>query len=597
MKATLFWRNTKESVKEQIELPPVLEKIYFIEFSDIEKVLYDSRKITAKSVSELREFCAIPNQGRHYSLESKYLEAVRQVEQQIQYTRVELRRIQQILEQQTRTLEDWNRQLQLHGDPENAKYIHDRIRETTGYSNSTRTSIASNKNTIIQRLAQLSILSTVLENNNSTCPLCNKIIYFYEVTPCGHRTCVDCITNHLLNNSTCPICDEPLIQSAVTTQLVSRIVINNRVTNPLVARYGSKLIAIAGYLQEVVQSNDNVKVIVFSQDEERLVTLSSILLSYDEVSCNNQMVHCKGTISQRRKAIERFNSEEEGSARILLLSLAHNASGTQLPIATHIVLVDPVVGSKDNAKALDSQAIARAHRIGQGKPVTAIRFIIKNSIEQNDYEAAYGAIHTAEPSTFTITEHKLPQPEMVAENQIEDAMALVPPVEEPAEESDEEFELEKKPKQRSKSPKKSPIKKRSKSPKKPVAKNIKKASPKKNKKIVAVVDESEEEESEEEEKPVKRRGRPPKKVIVEESDEEFDERKGKSKPAKKSAKPKAKKVVNKKQRVEKEMESSSEEETNESEEEFEEQPKRRGRPPKRKSNFSKSPQKKKQKVK
>ena len=76
---------------------------------------------------------------------------------------------------------------------------------------------------------------------------------------------------------------------------------------------------------------------------------------------------------------------------MLLLSLAHSASGTHLAVATHIILVDPVVGTKEEAQATDSQAIARAHRLGQDKPVIVVRFIVENSIEQADYEQTYGS--------------------------------------------------------------------------------------------------------------------------------------------------------------------------------------------------------------
>ena len=74
----------------------------------------------------------------------------------------------------------------------------------------------------------------------------------------------------------------------------------------------------------------------------------------------------------------------------MLLSLAHNASGTHLPVATHIVLLDAAVGSEENAKALDSQAIARAHRIGQNQCVTVVRFTTQKSIEEEDHERIYG---------------------------------------------------------------------------------------------------------------------------------------------------------------------------------------------------------------
>jgi len=42
-------------------------------------------------------------------------------------------------------------------------------------------------------------------------------------------------------------------------------------------------------------------------------------------------------------------------------------------------------GSKEEAQAYEQQAISRAQRQGQTKPVTVVRFIIKNTIEYDLY--------------------------------------------------------------------------------------------------------------------------------------------------------------------------------------------------------------------
>lgn len=53
-----------------------------------------------------------------------------------------------------------------------------------------------------------------------------------------------------------------------------------------------------------------------------------------------------------------------------MLSLEHAASGTNLIEATHVVLIDPVAGTKQRSVAVESQAIGRAHRMGQNKRVS-----------------------------------------------------------------------------------------------------------------------------------------------------------------------------------------------------------------------------------
>jgi SNF2 family DNA or RNA helicase len=68
-----------------------------------------------------------------------------------------------------------------------------------------------------------------------------------------------------------------------------------------------------------------------------------------------------------------------------MLSSDNTASGTNLTKATVIILVDPMSGDYKKRKDTERQAIGRAHRTGQKYPVTVVRFIIKNSIEEDIY--------------------------------------------------------------------------------------------------------------------------------------------------------------------------------------------------------------------
>merc|ERR1712151_687117 len=108
-------------------------------------------------------------------------------------------------------------------------------------------------------------------------------------------------------------------------------------------------------------------------------------MKIDATAFANQVVTCKGNIHVRNKILAKFNSADEGSPRILMLSLLNSASGTQLEAASHVILLDPVVGTQGEAQAVDAQAIARCNRLGQTRPVEVVRFVVQNSIEQNDY--------------------------------------------------------------------------------------------------------------------------------------------------------------------------------------------------------------------
>lgn len=82
----------------------------------------------------------------------------------------------------------------------------------------------------------------------------------------------------------------------------------------------------------------------------------------------------------------------DSKANVIMLSLDHAASGTNLTEASHIFLIgtssgtcgsdinvfalDPVSGTREEALATERQAIGRAHRLGQNSQVTVVRMII-----------------------------------------------------------------------------------------------------------------------------------------------------------------------------------------------------------------------------
>jgi hypothetical protein len=84
-----------------------------------------------------------------------------------------------------------------------------------------------------------------------------------------------------------------------------------------------------------------------------------MLLACTPLPFSQEIVMCKGSVHMRtRMQLSRFTSKEKDSARILLLSLSHSASGTRLANATHVLLIDPVVGSLEEAQVTDAQARA-----------------------------------------------------------------------------------------------------------------------------------------------------------------------------------------------------------------------------------------------
>ncbi|KAI0007082.1 P-loop containing nucleoside triphosphate hydrolase protein [Xylariaceae sp. FL0662B] len=124
---------------------------------------------------------------------------------------------------------------------------------------------------------------------------------------------------------------------------------------------------------------DNHRVLIFSQ----MVKVLDILGDYLRLR-GYQFQRLDGTIGAgpRRLAINHFNAEDSADF-CFLLSTRAGGLGINLMTADTVIIFD----SDWNPQA-DLQAMARAHRIGQRKPVTVYRLVSKETIEEEVLERA-----------------------------------------------------------------------------------------------------------------------------------------------------------------------------------------------------------------
>jgi SNF2 family DNA or RNA helicase len=90
---------------------------------------------------------------------------------------------------------------------------------------------------------------------------------------------------------------------------------------------------------------------------------------------------CSNVI-QKTKKLAQFKEE---NVKVLLMSLGNSAAGTNLIEANYVVLVDPMQGSVEEARAYEMQALGRAHRQGQDQNVHLVRFVVRDSVEEELY--------------------------------------------------------------------------------------------------------------------------------------------------------------------------------------------------------------------
>jgi SNF2 family DNA or RNA helicase len=218
-------------------------------------------------------------------------------------------------------------------------------------------------------------------NPSRECGVCLGNITGHDLgmTICGHVFCYNCIKPIIESKGKCPLCDKQIKKQELF------MVVKNKEENEtqeefkdkkeLVKRVGTKLANLIFFLKK----NDK-HCIIFSQWDDLLVRVGNTLNEY-----NIKNVFCKGNVWQRDKAIREFNSDDK--IKVIMLSSESAASGTNLTKAEMVILLDPTHGSYEYRRNTEWQAIGRAYRTGQTKQVQVIRFIIKNTVEEEIYEA------------------------------------------------------------------------------------------------------------------------------------------------------------------------------------------------------------------
>jgi SNF2 family DNA or RNA helicase len=140
-----------------------------------------------------------------------------------------------------------------------------------------------------------------------------------------------------------------------------------------------KMNLIKEWLKELNENIDkNEKIIIFSQWDELLHKVGSILKSNDI-----NIVYCDRSVYQKKKSIQSFCNDP--NVNVIMLSSKNCASGINLMIASKIIFLEPIYGSKDYRQNIESQAIGRVDRLGQKHPIDIYYFIIKDTVEEEVY--------------------------------------------------------------------------------------------------------------------------------------------------------------------------------------------------------------------
>ncbi len=216
--------------------------------------------------------------------------------------------------------------------------------------------------------------------DDEMCSIClNKITGDdVGVTKCGHMYCFMCIKEMIKSNPKCPQCMKPVNHNEIHMISFEDLSakeptkeVNDKIT--LISKIGTKLANLIFYIK-----NTKEKCIVFSQWDDLLKKVGDVLDTYGVKN-----VFCRGNVWTRDKAIRDFSQKQD--IQVIMLSSGSAAAGTNLTAATKVILLDPVSGEYEYRKNTEGQAIGRAHRTGQTKQVSVVRFIIKDTVEEEIY--------------------------------------------------------------------------------------------------------------------------------------------------------------------------------------------------------------------
>ena len=134
----------------------------------------------------------------------------------------------------------------------------------------------------------------------------------------------------------------------------------------------TKLEAVAAEIRAMMARSNGSKAVIFSQ-YTRMLDLLTIRLSGDGV----KVARISGDMTRQKRDENLDAFRRHNATRVIMISLKAGGEGLNLQEADHLFIVDPWWNP-----AAELQAIDRVHRIGQTKSVKAIRFIIKDSIEE-----------------------------------------------------------------------------------------------------------------------------------------------------------------------------------------------------------------------
>ncbi|KAK7280653.1 hypothetical protein RJT34_25719 [Clitoria ternatea] len=274
-------------------------------------------------------------------------------------------------------------------------------------------------------------LFNCLETSFAICLVCHDTPEDPVITMCGHVFCYQCLSEYLTgDDNNCPavdckqliaedlvfskatlrICisddrgggsssissqlhDYSLVQQSDYTSSKIKAVLEVLQSNCKLKGSRSSLLNSSGGCKDSLSSGEDsdldtgvtihtkkysesmtegpIKAIVFSQWTSML---DLVEISLNQYGIPYRRLDGRMTLTSRDKAVKDFNTDPE--IAVMLMSLKAGNLGLNMVAACHVILLDLWWNP-----TTEDQAVDRAHRIGQTRPVTVTRITIKDTVE------------------------------------------------------------------------------------------------------------------------------------------------------------------------------------------------------------------------
>ncbi|KKY29035.1 putative snf2 family helicase [Phaeomoniella chlamydospora] len=251
------------------------------------------------------------------------------------------------------------------------------------------------------------------EGTEHMCIICQSEFETGILTVCGHTFCKDCIQLWWAEHKTCPMCKKHLswprdihsisykpqelivheekpaapsdeeqdlhspdngVPSPHTTSIYSSIdpaTLNRiKLVDMDGPSFGTKIDSICRHILFLRSHDPGSKCVLFSQYREFHAVLGRAFRQH-QISFTS--------IDDKDGGLERFKHDR--STECFLLHAKAQASGMNLVNASHVFLCEPLINT-----AIELQAIARIHRIGQHRPTAVWMYLVEGTVEESIYD-------------------------------------------------------------------------------------------------------------------------------------------------------------------------------------------------------------------